>query len=841
MCGYLQYRHPDRTNDEWWFIGGYVWFNADVVNVMCRSFGLHSGFKYTQQRKYPNPGLTAGKRYIDDVKCHGDEKDIDDCTFYMPGPSSSDSRQTPIRICCIVEEGSAEVVTTWQRKSCEKCNAGYVENAGVCTACENGKYSVSEARDDIPNLPNAPFQIWVDVNIACENCPQFSTSPEASTDVNYCKCNAGYEGSLNYQHTCIQCDFGKYRTESGLAPPDYTYDQTAEYYACDDCPADKVAVYDYRDGEYFRRTEEEACVSCPTGSTTQDRTAVWALYTYGCMCDKGYAATTSSYRQQTGQTCVPCVAGRYKHWVSNPFNVVQDQLGNLICSGNVCLPGTIPELSDEHASQDCLLCAAGTYSAVAGATTAEVCTDCEAGSFSGSAGSSACSQCTQGTYQGGTGATQCTECPLNSYTATDPLTQQEFTDIAHCQCRSGYYFDAEFTGSECQPCHPGFACNNNVQTPCSGNTYSTAGAFECSTCPEFTSIINNDRTAVQSCQCNTGYSGNDGGPCTACAGGTYKDTVGSAACSACGVDLYTPNPDANIICESCPLNSRAPASSDHIDDCTCNAGFEKKDNAGTPVCFSCLADKYCIGNNLARDCPPQSTSPIGSDSEHDCTCNGGYYSVNRTHHETNTFIGDEHHSDHDAIEHDGYDHHEEEHDEPHKFCASCPPNTHYCTGDQHIPCPTHTLTIKNHASSARDCLCEATYWRDGCTRDWEAPQPYVKHVYETGACAGVNLLTPADHSTKENDELNTDPQYIGKFWRQQDVTVDAVQKCERLQICDIRGDFFNLPCTQCPADIYCSVGTTHTVSEHCPEHSSADPGAGHIDDCHCLPGYKRIV
>ena len=35
------------------------------------------------------------------------------------------------------------------------------------------------------------------------------------------------------------------------------------------------------------------------------------------------------------------------------------------------------------------------------------------------------------------------------------------------------------------------------------------------------------------CRCNTGYTGPDGGPCSACGEGTYKAVWGNESCSAC--------------------------------------------------------------------------------------------------------------------------------------------------------------------------------------------------------------------------------------------------------------------------------------------------------------------
>lgn len=843
-CGYA----VDNTNS-----GQSIYFkhgatvNESFANVFCRSIGGHSGYIAPRHGDRNIRTSWESKTMITGISCSGTESDISECYSTSTG-GSPDSY--PVRVCCAVNPDTS-TVTEYTHKTCDKCNSGYVANEdGVCTACGPGTYSLSETRTDVPNMP--PGETSVDVYTRCASCPQYSNSLTASGDIIDCRCNAGYRYLPQYE-VCYKCPQGQYRDRSGVCEmcdsgvcTACTTAEEEQYYACDLCPANTV-------GEYIEVPDSQfaACQSCMEGGTTQGRTGMSGTNDEKCHCDRGWAVDTSSvsYSKFEFHNCIQCVPGTYKHWVSNPWYIQYFELtGAYVCISEYSsestetkctLDGTIPELSYLYASQDCLLCAAGKYSANAGATTADACTDCEAGKFSANDGSTECSQCPQGTYFGGTGAAQCTECPDNSYTATatDSSIQQEFTDIAHCRCQPGYWFDSTSSGSECQLCPAGSYCIGNDKTPCSGNTYSLEGASECVECPEFTSIINDEHTTAQSCQCNAGYSGNDGGPCTACAGGTYKITVGSAPCSECITDFYTPNLDANIMCVSCPINSRAPASSDHIDDCTCNAGYTKQ-NEGTPVCLECGADKYCIGNNFARDCPPHSTSPIGSDSEHDCTCNGGYYEVNRTHEEVNNLnFGD--------AEHDEYVHYDSDatHTEPHKFCASCPANNYYCTGDQRIPCPTNTRTLQEngHASSARDCLCEASYWRNGCTRDWQDPQPYVRHVYETGVCTRANLLDPADHISKVDDELNTDDAYIGSFWREQSVTVDAVQKCQRLELCNITGSFFEQACTQCPGDIYCSVGTTHTVSAHCPEHSTAQPGSDDIDDCKCLAGYKRIT
>jgi len=61
------------------------------------------------------------------------------------------------------------------------------------------------------------------------------------------------------------------------------------------------------------------------------------------------------------------------------------------------------------------------------------------------------------------------------------------------------------------------------------------------------------RTATTACQCNTGFSGPDGGPCVVCPAGSY-----------CGVGV------ADGVCMA---NSTSPEGSDEAQDCVCLPGF----------------------------------------------------------------------------------------------------------------------------------------------------------------------------------------------------------------------------------------------------------------------------
>jgi len=58
--------------------------------------------------------------------------------------------------------------------------------------------------------------------------------------------------------------------------------------------------------------------------------------------------------------------------------------------------------------------------------------------------------------------------------------------------------------------------------------------------------------------------------------GKFKPTTGTDACTNCPANHYSglTAQRANTTCTPCYANSVAPAGSDHIDDCSCSAGFE---------------------------------------------------------------------------------------------------------------------------------------------------------------------------------------------------------------------------------------------------------------------------
>jgi len=125
-------------------------------------------------------------------------------------------------------------------------------------------------------------------------------------------------------------------------------------------------------------------------------------------------------------------------------------------------------------------------------------------------------------------------------------------------------------------CVPGFA-GLPVPDPvhcqeCPADTYADVhNTSTCVPCPEHASHAQTKRTHVSACLCDPGYSCPDGGPCVACAAGTFKAEPGAAACEDCGVNEYSYA--AAAVCVSCHANSSSLPRSPGVDHCLCDPGF----------------------------------------------------------------------------------------------------------------------------------------------------------------------------------------------------------------------------------------------------------------------------
>ena len=111
-----------------------------------------------------------------------------------------------------------------------------------------------------------------------------------------------------------------------------------------------------------------------------------------------------------------------------------------------------------------------------------------------------------------------------------------------------------------------------------------------------------------------GYTGN-AGSCSACPGGTYKNTQGNAVCSQCNADFISPLAStAALACTQCAVNS-APDTTKTA--CLCNMGYTLE----FATCSQCAPGKYkhVPGNAACTGCNADSISPVGSTAAAACT------------------------------------------------------------------------------------------------------------------------------------------------------------------------------------------------------------------------------
>ena len=436
------------------------------------------------------------------------------------------------------------------------CNAGLTgPDGGVCTSCIAGKYKTSSGSVACTDCVAGKYSATVGSNSAstCQNCPANSNSAASSST---CTCNAGFTGPDGGD--CTSCVAGKYKTSSGSV-------------ACTDCG---VNTYSGTVGA----TMSSVCLGCPSSSNSAASSSSIAE----CACNAGFTGPN-------GGVCTSCIAGKYK-----------TSSGSLSCT-------------------DCL---SGTYSQVSGASSVSVCSGCLAGTYSGVAGASACTSCPSNTFSGAS-ASSCQSCQANSVSTAGSASQ------AYCYCNSGY---AHVAGTyTCKVCDPGTYNSQLGRTACSncsvGLYSATSGAVGNETClscplgqwsPEGSPSCNlcpaNSRAGassgfVSNCICDAGYTGPNGGPCSACAAGKYKTVTGTSACTNCTAGTYSVVSGASTAspCTGCPIDfySLPGASSCFLFKLNCTA---------------CPANAYYTGG-VCLACTGNTTSVAGSGA---CQCKAGF-------------------------------------------------------------------------------------------------------------------------------------------------------------------------------------------------------------------------
>lgn len=499
------------------------------------------------------------------------------------------------RLDCRCKEGFAEVAAP---------EGGFKPEAErECVQCAAGTYK------DFVGSGEAPS--------ACLACPANTISPEGSTAVTQCVCQAGFEGTV-LGAACTPCQPGFFKAGIGTE-------------LCQPCPVDT----------FENETASVVCQQCQAHSTAPGQSDSIA----DCVCAEGMARLGTAESPQ----CVSCAPGQFSDPLQNgacfncSFGTFSTSYGVTVCtdcpenSESYFVPRTACQCdkgykcaSGEASCDDgvCAACDTDTFKDTVGGAAA--CTACQENSESLEAsvaqeacecsrgfeqdGPETCVACEGGEYSDELDTETCTVCKdelPHTYTPVDEFPYDEQSACTHCTlCAQGSFFDTEggcggvdgTADITCQTClDAGLVTGAQASTQVA--TYAAPNQ------------------GVGSCLCNAGYTvGNTGSvavptfttegvegerrECSGCEIAFFREGLGVADCAACAALMTTPTEATTV-----------------YTDCVCRKGVGLVD----AVCASCLADEYKpdLGNVTCRGCWPFSGTD-GATGQTTCQCKPGH-------------------------------------------------------------------------------------------------------------------------------------------------------------------------------------------------------------------------
>ena len=508
------------------------------------------------------------------------------------------------------------------------------------------------------------------------DCPANSLAGVDFADkIAECVCNPGYlrEGDLcnlgqppawymyGVNETCVSTRETIAAGASGhqdcVCVPGFAGLPVPEAVRCQECPADTYADVH----------NTSTCVPCPEHASHAQtkRTNVSA-----CLCDPGYSGPD-------GGPCVACAAGTFK---AEPGAALCESCGaneysETNASACVACHANSSSLPASPGVEHCL-CDPGFYPSDG------LCTMCHAGRFKNTTANEPCRSCTGNTFASELGATACSSCLVFSPFSTANPSEGG----VRCQCIAGYtQTELNLTTPACSACPPDTfqpsqgqttceLCDPNARSPeasvtplaclcnagffddfehqcqsCAGGTYKEAAADDEEDTELCNACSNDSFSLPQSgrqtdCLCEPGFSGPDGGPCAACAAGTFKAANGSAACEACPLHTYS-DADASTSCQSCTqfldfggITLAPGQNSSDACECDVSQGFSTVYVNGARKCTGCTAGTYAsaegcrnCSNGTFNDEGAQTTCkqcPVNASSYDyphvSCQCHKGY-------------------------------------------------------------------------------------------------------------------------------------------------------------------------------------------------------------------------
>ena len=464
------------------------------------------------------------------------------------------------------------------------CPQGWVTSWGQCRASP-GYYYVPDVADTRVGLLCPPGYYCPPQTLAPLACAVSAACPWLGLYVNPTPCASA---GLSAPVPCLSC---------GSAPP-----SNGGYYAAPGncttcCPDGMLAV------NAVCQPHPDS-LACPTGYY---RPAIPS-------CTQAFVACAAC---PVPQTFVPAASNGPGFTAATSCRYACPAGTCLSADGSVC--ASAPPGAYADASRACVLCPAGQYMPLAGATACYACPPtasastpgsvycaCPAGSVRSVAASMmTCVVCPPGTAGNGT---SCDPCAAGSVWVA-PW-------IAEPACAPGTF--RPLPTSSCQACPPNTFSNASEQsacTACAPNAYSNGSASRCTLLPPAAAAVTT---------CAAAYSVAANGSC-ACMGGTYGD--GYSSCAPCAVPSQCVCPPdtfflngACVACRVCPAfaatrNRCLWGSTADTVACVCPADHYY--HAGRGDCFPC-SDCAPFANRT-RGCTVGATRDATL-----CACNAGY-------------------------------------------------------------------------------------------------------------------------------------------------------------------------------------------------------------------------
>ena len=375
--------------------------------------------------------------------------------------------------------------------------------------------------------------------------------------------------------------------------------------------------------------------------------------------------------------------------------------------------------------------------------------------------SQGCTACDAGTFKQGRGNESCALCPGGTYSSS----------IASSLC---------------------LLCDANTYSEGLGET----SPLSCLACPRW-QVSSAGSDNLLDCICQAGYTGANGSDCEPCGNGTYKGIVGPSLCQNC-TDCVAPeyfyqqycNETHDAVCHACRV---CPPGSYMVRDC---------EGKYDTICATCPPDTYCYQERF-YNCSEWSSSPGGSTSPLNCTCDPGFYGP----------AGGP--------------------------CLVCP-NGSYCFGAVEIPCPANSFSVAM-SDDLGDCECNAGFWGSwgNCTAcaldrvsnfdtELESGCECVAGTFGLGDNEDCRVCAVGSYKNHTSNELCTNCS-LGETTLQNRSLTDSSCVCKP-------GWQFRYGCEPCPYATYKDfAGDASCVA--CQPYSNTTLGGQSVEDCLCLPGY----